>query len=374
MALGVGDGSALSAVGSGMALGVGDGSALSAVGSGMALGVGDGSALSAVGSGMALGVDDGSALSAVGSGEAVGVGDGSALSAVGSGEAVGVGDGSALSAVGSGVAVAVGVGDGSALSAVGSGVAVGVGNGSAFSAVGPGVICPEDALPSGSPVARSESGRSVGAVGRSEDGSSEPPQATSINGRSSAMAKTPRKRRGVLISLQSLHLLGRGEYRVRMLTHVGGLPASAPGAVESMTPPVYSSDVRFNSAGAAGWLCSVGAPMAKTPAPGERAWATVHQTGGNSASKARCLPSVVCSCQTGPICPPGLRRLNGTPVVRTAILSSVPPAAARTSAPVGGRVKPLSKARGDRELYRILPKQQRPSTRSTGPLPLASHR
>ena len=39
-----------------------------------------------------------------------------------------------------------------------------------------------------------------------------------------------------------------------------------------------------------------------------------------------------------------------------------------------GRVKPLSKAGDDRELYRILPKQQRPGTRSTGPLPLHSHR
>ena len=42
--------------------------------------------------------------------------------------------------------------------------------------------------------------------------------------------------------------------------------------------------------------------------------------------------------------------------------------------PGWGRVKPLSKARDDSELYRILPKQQRPSTRSTGPLPLDSHR
>ena len=42
--------------------------------------------------------------------------------------------------------------------------------------------------------------------------------------------------------------------------------------------------------------------------------------------------------------------------------------------PGWGRVKPLSKARDNRELYRILPKQQRPSTRSTGPLPSDSHR
>ena len=41
---------------------------------------------------------------------------------------------------------------------------------------------------------------------------------------------------------------------------------------------------------------------------------------------------------------------------------------------VVGRVKPMSKARDNRELYRILPKQKRPSTRSTGSLALDSHR
>ena len=41
--------------------------------------------------------------------------------------------------------------------------------------------------------------------------------------------------------------------------------------------------------------------------------------------------------------------------------------------PGWGRVTPLIKARYDRDLYRIPPKQQRPRTRSTGPLPLDSH-
>ena len=53
---------------------------------------------------------------------------------------------------------------------VGAAVALGVGDGSALSVVGPAVGCPEDALLSGSSVARSESGRSVAsAVARSED-------------------------------------------------------------------------------------------------------------------------------------------------------------------------------------------------------------
>ena len=64
-------------------------------------------------------------------------------------------------------------------------VALGVGDGSAPSVVGTMVICPEDALLTGSPVGRSEDDLSVG--------SSEPPQASSSNGRSSARAKIPRK-------------------------------------------------------------------------------------------------------------------------------------------------------------------------------------
>ena len=64
---------------------------------------------------------------------------------------------------------------------------------------------------SGSSVALSELGRSVGAAAaRPEDGpsvdSSEPPQASTSNGISSARVKRPRKRRGVLISIDPLCL------------------------------------------------------------------------------------------------------------------------------------------------------------------------
>ena len=94
-------------------------------------------------------------------------------------------------------------------------MALGLGDGSALGVVVSGVVCPEDDMPFGSSVARSGSGRSVGsAVARSEDGSSvgssEPPQANNSNGRSSVRAKIPRKSRGVLISIHSLWLLGRG--------------------------------------------------------------------------------------------------------------------------------------------------------------------
>ena len=60
-------------------------------------------------------------------------------------------------------------------------------------------------------------------------------------------------------------------WRVRILAHVGGLPASAPGAVESMTLPVYPPGLRFDSTGAGGWVRPEGAPMAKNTRPGERA-------------------------------------------------------------------------------------------------------
>ena len=56
-------------------------------------------------------------------------------------------------------------------------------------------------------------------------------------------------------------------WRVRILAHVGGLPASVPGTVESMTRPVYQRGIRFDSTGAGGWLCPVGAPMAKKHPP-----------------------------------------------------------------------------------------------------------
>ena len=60
-------------------------------------------------------------------------------------------------------------------------------------------------------------------------------------------------------------------WRVRILAQVGGLPASEPGAVESMTLPVYPPGLRFDSTGAGGWVGPVGAPMAKNTRPGARA-------------------------------------------------------------------------------------------------------
>ena len=99
------------------------------------------------------------------------------------------------------------------LVAVGRGASVAVG---ASPALGVEDVRAEEAGVSDSAVARCESGMSVGsAVARSESGmsvgsavaragrsvgSSEPPQASSSNGRSSASAKTPSKSRGVLIS------------------------------------------------------------------------------------------------------------------------------------------------------------------------------
>ena len=66
------------------------------------------------------------------------------------------------------------------------------------------MVCPEDVLLSGSSVALGVGdGSATSVVGRFEDGpfagSSEPPQASGSNGRSSARAKIPRKGRGVLI-------------------------------------------------------------------------------------------------------------------------------------------------------------------------------
>ena len=93
-----------------------------------------------MGTAVALGVGDGSALAVVGAAVAAGVGTAVAL---------GVGDGSALAVVGAAVAAGVG-----------TAVALGVGDGSALAVVGAAVVCPEDALPSGSLVARSEDGPS----------------------------------------------------------------------------------------------------------------------------------------------------------------------------------------------------------------------
>ena len=73
--------------------------------------------------------------------------------------------------------------------------------------------------------------------------------------------------------------------RGRILAHVGGLPASAPGAVESITRPVYPPGVffRFDSTGAGGWLCPVGAPMAKKHPPGGAGLSHTPADGGVTA-------------------------------------------------------------------------------------------
>ena len=136
----------------------------------------------------------------------------------GSSVGLGVLMGKTLSVVGA--AVARSVGDGSALSVVGAVVALRVGDGAAPSVVGGVVVCSEDAMPSVSPVAPSESGRSVGsAVARSDAGasvgSSEPPQASSSNGRSNIRAESPRNSLGIVMSIHStwgwgLLWLGRG--------------------------------------------------------------------------------------------------------------------------------------------------------------------
>ena len=63
--------------------------------------------------------------------------------------------------------------------------------------------------------------------------------------------------------------------RVRILERAGGFPASAPCTVKSTTRTVYLSGVRFDSAGASGLLCPMGAPMGsangKNTRPGEKA-------------------------------------------------------------------------------------------------------
>ena len=128
-------------------------------------------------------------------------------------------------------------------------VGLGLGDGSAPSVVG-------------SAVARSEDDSSVG--------SSEPPQARSSNGRISAKAKRPRKRRGVLISIHSLSLLGLSATtrRDRIIARAAEFPASAPGTVESMTRSVYPLGVRFDSTGANGWLVPHGSANGKKHPPG----------------------------------------------------------------------------------------------------------
>ena len=72
-----------------------------------------------------------------------------------------------------------------------------------------------------------------------------------------------------------------------------------------MTLPVYPPGLRFDSTGASGWMCPVGAPMAKKHPPGGEGLSHSSADGGNHPSKATCLSSVVNSWQKGPFSPPG---------------------------------------------------------------------
>ena len=117
-----------------------------------------------------------------------------------------------------------------------------------------------------------------------------------------------------------------------MLAHIGGLPATAPSAMESMTWPAYLPGARFVFAGSSGWLCPVAAPMAKTPARGK-------SLGHNPADEGQFpLDSNFDAfgrqqLADGVVLLPRLRPLNARPVVRTAILSSGPPAKASCPRP-----------------------------------------
>ena len=70
-----------------------------------------------------------------------------------------------------------------------------------------------------------------------------------------------------------------------------------------MTLPVYPPGLRFDSTGAGGWVCPVGAPMAKKHPPGGEGLSHSPADGGNHPSKATCLSSVVNSWQQGPFSP-----------------------------------------------------------------------
>ena len=164
-------------------------------------------------------VGDGAATSVVGPAIILGVGDGAATSVVGPAIILGVGDGAATSVVGS--AIILGVGDGAATSVVGSAIILGVGDGAATSVVGSAVVWPEDALTSGS---------------------SEPPQASSSNGRITTRTEIPRKGLGVFISIHSMFLWARDGTAggVWILAHGGKLPASSRTRPSGWEPKKWS--------------------------------------------------------------------------------------------------------------------------------------
>ena len=86
-------------------------------------------------------------------------------------------------------------------------------------------------------------------------------------------------------------------------------PFSAPGTVASMTRPVYPPGVLlFDSAGAGGWVCPVGARMANKRPPGGEGLSPIQRTAGDCHLEVTLLQSVVSSWQTGPVQSPGYVR------------------------------------------------------------------
>ena len=113
--------------------------------------------------------------------------------------------------------------------------------------------------------------------------------------------------------------------RGRILAHVGGLPASAPGAVESITRPVYPPGVFFPvRLHRCRWLAVPrgSADGKKTPARGSGPKPHSSGRGGNCPLKVTLLPSVVNGWQTGSVQSPGLRPAVRRPFVRTAVSPS----------------------------------------------------
>ena len=101
-----------------------------------------------------------------------------------------------------------------------------------------------------------------------------------------------------------------------------------------MTRPVYQPGVRFDSAGAGGWLCPMGARMAKKRPPGGQGLSHSPADGGDYPWEVTLLPSVVNGWRTGSVQSPGLHPAVRRPVVRTAISPSAWACMARR--PVGG--------------------------------------
>ena len=139
-------------------------------------------------------------------------------------------------------------------------------------------------------------------------GSSEPPQASTSNGKSSVRAKTPRYSRGFLISLQSLRLLGCGGLARPNTSTRRGLTCLRTWRGGVNDPAGFPPGVRFDSAVAVGWVCSVGGPMAKTPARGRGSKPQSSGEGVITLAKATLLPQSTAVPRRGPFCLTGYVR------------------------------------------------------------------